>query len=259
VKARDRGILVPGPGGCDGSHEVRQIQPGNGCTRGYDCMMSDVAPYAVPAGDHRVEQTIERSRFICTLRRVDSSGAAQAFIREMSAEFADTTHNCWAYVAGPPGSTNVIGMSDAGEPHGTAGRPMLMVLLHSGVGEIAAVVARYFGGTKLGTGGLVKAYGGIVQLALESLPLAERVDYTEVRLSIGYPNISVVQQAIAALGGEVMEQEYGVDVRYRLRVPSANAEALRAAVADATRGDGEFSIVPDNDAGDGRAGDDRSG
>src|SRR6185437_6131581 len=82
--------------------------------------MSDDARYPVPAADHRVEQTIERSRFICTLRRVESAAAAQAFIREMSAEFADTTHNCWAYVAGPPGNANVIGMSDAGEPHGSA-------------------------------------------------------------------------------------------------------------------------------------------
>jgi|SRR6185437_2098445 uncharacterized YigZ family protein len=210
--------------------------------------MSDDARYPVPAADHRVEQTIERSRFICTLRRVESAAAAQAFIREMSAEFADTTHNCWAYVAGPPGNANVIGMSDAGEPHGTAGRPMLTVLLHCGVGEIAAVVARYFGGTKLGTGGLVKAYGGIVQLALESLPLAERVDYAAVVLSIAYPHISAVQQAIASLGAEVLEQEYGVDVRYRLRVPRANAEALRAGVADATRGEGAFSVISE-DAG----------
>ena len=206
-------------------------------------MMNDFARYPVPAADHRVEQTIERSRFICTLRRVNSSGAAQAFIREMSTEFADTTHNCWAYVAGPPGSTNVIGMSDAGEPHGTAGRPMLTVLLHCGVGEIAAVVTRYFGGTKLGTGGLVKAYGGVVQLALASLPLAERVDYAEVTISIGYPNISVVQQVIASLEGTVLKEEYGVDVRYRLRVPRVNVESLRAAVADATRGEGEFLVV----------------
>jgi len=209
-------------------------------------MMDDVARYPVPAADHRVEQTIERSRFICTLRRADSPVTAQAFIREMGAEFSDTTHNCWAYVAGPPGSTNVVGMSDAGEPHGTAGRPMLTVLLHSGVGEIAAVVARYFGGTKLGTGGLVKAYGGMVQLALASLPLVDRVDYAEATISIGYPNISVVQQAIASFGAEVLQQEYGVDVRYRLRVPRINAAALQAAVADATRGEGEFRILSED-------------
>src|SRR6185437_606076 len=106
------------------------------------------------------------------IARVSTPDEAQLLVRELDVEFSDATHNCWAYVAGPPGSTSRVGMSDAGEPHGTAGRPMLTVLLHSGVGEIAAVVTRYYGGTKLGTGGLVKAYGGSVQLALESLPLA---------------------------------------------------------------------------------------
>ena len=89
------------------------------------------ARYPVPARRHRVEQTIDRSRFLCTVERTPTVEAAQAFIRAMNAEFPDATHNCWAYVAGAPGSTSRIGMSDAGEPHGTAGRPMLTVLLHS--------------------------------------------------------------------------------------------------------------------------------
>src|SRR5438046_2512929 len=93
--------------------------------------------YSVPASRPRSEQVIERSRFICTLERVESPEAAQKFVREMNAEFADATHNCWAFVAGPPWSSSQIGMSDAGEPHGTAGRPMLTVLMHSSVGEIA--------------------------------------------------------------------------------------------------------------------------
>jgi len=204
--------------------------------------MSDLTRYSVPAIRHRVEQSIERSRFICTLQRVEDPAAAQALVREINSEFTDASHSCWAFVAGAPGSTNAIGMSDAGEPHGTAGRPMLTVLLHSGVGEIAAVVTRYFGGIKLGTGGLVKAYGGVVQLALESLPVVERRDYDEVTTSIGYPNISVVQQALVSLEAEILHEEYGVDVRYRLRVPRVNVDALRAVVADATRGEGEFCV-----------------
>lgn len=198
--------------------------------------MTDAARYAVPAGRHRVEQTIERSRFICTVERVRAPEEAQAFVRELNAEFADATHNCWAYVAGPPGSTGRIGLSDAGEPHGTAGRPMLTVLLHSGVGEIAAVVTRHYGGVKLGTGGLVKAYGGAVQLALETLPRAERVDYARLRVSIGYASIAAAQQLIAAAGAAVVAEEYGAGVRYELRVPRPGVEALRAALADATRG-----------------------
>jgi uncharacterized YigZ family protein len=201
--------------------------------------------YPVPALRHRVEQTIDRSRFICTIERVATAEEAQAFIRALNAEFPDASHNCWAYVAGPPGTANKIGMSDAGEPHGTAGRPMLTVLLHSGVGEIAAVVTRYFGGIKLGTGGLVKAYGGAVQHALETLPRAERVDYADLAVSIGYPSISAVQQLLPGLEAEVVAQEYGADVRYHLRVPRPNVDRLRAALLDATRGEASITDRPD--------------
>jgi uncharacterized YigZ family protein len=204
--------------------------------------MSDTARYMVPSGRHRVEQTIQRSRFICTIHRAADPSSAQAFLREMNAEFPDATHNCWAYVAGPPGASAVAGMSDAGEPHGTAGRPMLTVLLHSGVGEIAAVVTRYYGGTKLGTGGLVKAYGGTVQLALAGLPVTEWVDYVNVVVSVGYPSVSAIQRAIAALGAEAIETVYGADARYRLRVPRENVSALATAVADATNGAGTVRV-----------------
>jgi uncharacterized YigZ family protein len=206
-------------------------------------LVSDKARYPVPAARHRVEQSIERSRFICTLQRVESAEDAHAFHKELNAEFPDATHNCWAFVAGPPGSTSRIGMSDAGEPHGTAGRPMLTVLLHSGIGDIAAIVTRYYGGTKLGTGGLVKAYGGTVQLALETLPLTERVDFAEIAMSIGYPSITMVQQSLTTFEAQVLEQEYGVDVRYRLRMPRQHLAGFRAAMADATRGEANVEEI----------------
>jgi uncharacterized YigZ family protein len=212
--------------------------------------MSSDARYPVPAARHRVEQSIDRSRFIATVQRVATPEEAQAFIRAINAEFADATHTCWAYVAGPPASTNRIGLSDDGEPHGTAGRPMLTVLLHSGVGEIAATVTRYYGGTKLGTGGLVKAYGGTVQLALETLPRAERVDYAELTLTTAYPSITVVQQLLASFEVEVVEQDYGVTVTYRLRVPRPSIAALRSALADATRGEAELKDTPDDASAD---------
>ena len=198
--------------------------------------MSDAARYPIPAGRHRVEQSIERSRFICTLAHAESSEDAQAFIREMNAEFPDATHNCWAYVVGPPGSTSRVGMSDAGEPHGTAGRPMLTVLLHSGLGDVAAVVTRYYGGTKLGTGGLVKAYGSSVQLALDSAQRGERVDYAALTVTIAYAHVSAVQQLLPAHEAEVLTQEFGVDASFALRLPAPHVAAFVAALADATRG-----------------------
>ncbi|HEY4132111.1 MAG TPA: YigZ family protein [Gemmatimonadaceae bacterium] len=204
--------------------------------------MANDARYLVPAAQHRIEHTIDRSRFICTLTRIESPEMAQSFIRAMNSEFADATHNCWAYVAGPPGSTSRVGMSDAGEPHGTAGRPMLTVLLHSDVGEIAAVVTRYYGGIKLGTGGLVKAYGGAVQLALETLSTTERVDYVDAQLTIGYANITVIQQLFAAHDVIVDDEAYAADVRYRLRVPRPSVPTLQRALADATRGESVLEI-----------------
>ena len=192
--------------------------------------------YPVPAATHRVEQVIERSRFIATLGRAATSEEAAGFVRALNAEFSDATHNCWAYVVGPPGSTGRVGMSDDGEPHGTAGRPMLTVLLHSGVGDVVAVVTRYYGGTKLGTGGLVRAYGGAVQLALATLPREERVTWATLALLVDYAAVSAVQQLLPSHEATVLEQDYAADVTYRVRLPLAHVDAFRTAVLDATRG-----------------------
>jgi uncharacterized YigZ family protein len=204
--------------------------------------MTDAARYPVPGARHRAEQTIDRSRFICTLERVPSATDAQEFLREMNDEFPDATHNCWAYLIGAPGSTDRIGMSDAGEPHGTAGRPMLTVLQHSGVGDIAAIVTRYYGGTNLGTGGLVKAYGGTVQLALATMPRIERIDYAEIIVSLGYESISALQQLLPRFESTSLHEDYGERVTFRLRVPAARVESMRAALLDATSGRAEIAF-----------------
>ena len=101
--------------------------------------------YPIPAETCRVAEEIKRSRFITTVAYTPTPEDARAFIDRVRAEFPDAGHNCWAYVAGPPGSTLTVGMSDDGEPRGTAGKPMLSVLLNSGVGDLAAVVTRYWG------------------------------------------------------------------------------------------------------------------
>lgn len=205
--------------------------------------------YPVPAHRHRTEQDVRRSRFIATLDRAATASDAHAVIRAVSAEFPDATHHCWAFVAGPPGSTLAIGMSDAGEPHGTAGRPMLTALLHGGVGDVVAVVTRYYGGTKLGTGGLARAYGGAVQEALASLPLAEKVTYAHLSLAADYAAVSALQQLFAAHEVEVLADAYAADVRWTLRLPAERLEAFRAAVLDATRGRAVVEAVPGEEGG----------
>ncbi|MCC6929388.1 MAG: YigZ family protein [Gemmatimonadaceae bacterium] len=198
--------------------------------------------YPIPAARARAELVIERSRFVCTVSRAESPEAAHAFIREMQREFEDATHNCWAFVAGPPGSSARIGMSDDGEPHGTAGRPMLTVLMHSGVGEIVAVVTRHYGGTKLGTGGLVRAYSAAVQEALARLERRERVETVDVKLRVGYAAFAAVRNLLPGHEGELLDERFGDNVELLVRVPASNVDALRVAVGNATSGQGTFGL-----------------
>jgi uncharacterized YigZ family protein len=192
--------------------------------------------YRIPAGRHRVEQVVERSRFIATLAPAATPEEARAFIDAIRAEFPDATHNCWAYVAEAAGSTRAIGMSDAGEPHGTAGRPMLDVLLYSGIGEVAAVVTRYYGGVKLGKGGLVRAYGGAVQQALASLPVTLRTPTTDVEVVVAYQDVDTLRRLLEESGGTVAREEYGAEVIYAATLPAAVVEGFRRHLADRTAG-----------------------
>jgi len=192
----------------------------------------------MPARVHRTEETIQRSRFITTLAHAPDADAAHAFVAHIRDEFPDATHNCWAFVAGPPGSTTHIGMSDDGEPHGTAGRPMLTALLHSGVGEVVAVVTRYYGGVKLGTGGLSRAYSGGVVQALEGLPTEEKVERVALDVTVGYAEVDALQRLVRDAELPVLDEEFGSEVRYRLGVPVEEVDSLRRQVADLTRGSG---------------------
>jgi uncharacterized YigZ family protein len=203
--------------------------------------MTDSSRYPIPREQHRVSEEILRSRFITTLGHCSTREEAEAFIAAMRSEFRDATHNCWAYIAGPPGSSTLIGLSDDGEPHGSAGRPMLNILSHSGVGEIAAVVTRYYGGTKLGTGGLARAYSGGIKLALESLPTTERVDWQELSLRIAYPHVDQLRLLLPRHEAQIDSETFTDEVRYQLRLPAEQIAAFRTAVTELTSGRAEFA------------------
>jgi len=192
--------------------------------------------YPIPAATARTEETILRSRFIATVAHADTVEGARALVSEVSEEFKDANHNCWAYVIGPPGDTSRVGMSDAGEPHGTAGRPMLDVLLGSGVGDIVAVVTRYFGGTKLGKGGLVRAYSGGVKAALEGLELRELVQTVTVRVTIAYADVTSFKHSLPQFEGEVTEESYGTDVVMVVVLPEEHEAGFTDALAGMTNG-----------------------
>lgn len=201
--------------------------------------MADVSyniPDLRPGEVFRVEQTIKRSRFIASVGHTPGVEEAKAFIEQIKAEFEDARHNCWAYCAGAAGSTDHIGASDDGEPHGTAGRPMLTAVTHSGIGEVTVVVTRYFGGILLGTGGLVKAYQSSVKMALEAVPTRIRTKTKRIKFSVEHRFVNQVLRKIETANGRILEKNFDMDADFDVEIPEDLAETFAKELEELTRG-----------------------
>ena len=201
--------------------------------------MADVSyniPDLRPGEVFRVEQTIKRSRFIASVGHTPGVEEAKAFIEQIKAEFEDARHNCWAYCAGAAGSTDRIGASDDGEPHGTAGRPMLTAVTHSGIGEVTVVVTRYFGGLLLGTGGLVKAYQSSVKMALEGVPTRVRTKTKRIKFSVEHRFVNQVLRKIEAVNGRILEKNFDMGADFDVEIPEDLAETFAKELEELTRG-----------------------
>ncbi|KNB53855.1 YigZ family protein [Streptomyces caatingaensis] len=189
-------------------------------------------------GVHEIE--INRSRFICALAPVATEEEAQAFIARIRAEHPTARHNCWAYVLGADGS--VQRASDDGEPGGTAGVPMLQMLVRREVRYTVAVVTRYFGGIKLGAGGLIRAYGGVVGEALDTLGTITRRRYRLAAVTVDHQRAGKLENELRAAGRSVRDVTYGAGVRIEIGLPDAEVEDFRAWLADATAGTAGFEL-----------------
>lgn len=201
--------------------------------------MADVSynvPDLRPGEVFRVEQTIKRSRFIASVGHTPGVEEAKAFIEQIKTEFEDARHNCWAYCAGVAGSTDRIGASDDGEPHGTAGRPMLTAVTHSGIGEATVVVTRYFGGILLGTGGLVKAYQSSVKMALEAVPTRIRTKTKRIKFSVEHRFVNQVLRKIENANGRILEKNFEMDADFDVEIPEDLAQAFTKELEELTRG-----------------------
>lgn len=172
----------------------------------------NMSPYLIPATPLVWQQEIKKSRFIAYLAHTPNAQAAKEFIDVVRAREPGAGHHCWAFVAGMPSDSRVLGFSDDGEPSGTAGKPMLAQLQGAGVGEITAVVARYFGGIKLGTGGLVRAYGGTLSLALTQLATVERRIMAELDVRIDYSDMALLEFLLGEYQGLWQQIDYGAEV-----------------------------------------------
>ncbi|WJV54156.1 IMPACT family protein [Pectobacteriaceae bacterium CE90] len=192
--------------------------------------------YPVPVSAVSYSEEVKKSRFITELSATDGIDAAKAFIQDIRKHHPAAAHHCWAFIAGAPNDSQQLGFSDDGEPAGTAGKPILAQLMGSGVGEITAVVVRYYGGVKLGTGGLVKAYGGGVQQALKLLVLKQKILLQEYHLQCEYSLLPQVESIVHYLGGKIVSSEYGADVRIRLALPVHTVDEAEMRLRDISRG-----------------------
>ncbi|PWI31771.1 YigZ family protein [Vibrio albus] len=191
--------------------------------------MSD-QPYLIPAAPAQFIEEIKKSTFITYLAHTPDVASAKAFVEQIKEKHADARHNCWAFVAGRPEDSMQWGFSDDGEPSGTAGKPILAQLSGSGVGEITAVVTRYSGGIKLGTGGLVKAYGGGVQQALKTLQTLEKKITVILNLQLDYAFMPLAQSIVSQFDGIQGDTDFGQQVVMQVEVEKCHVADFTQAI-----------------------------
>jgi uncharacterized YigZ family protein len=188
----------------------------------------DGMKYRVPAGVFEREYLVKKSRFIARVLPVDSRQQVKAAVQQARLDYPDARHHCWAYLLGKPADAISAGMNDDGEPAGTAGKPILNVLQHGDLGNVLVIVVRYFGGVKLGAGGLVRAYGTATRLALDLAPVEERRKLLQYWASGGFSVEQPLRHFIAGIEGQVLSVDYSEYVRVTLAVPSEQAATLAA-------------------------------
>ena len=197
--------------------------------------MAADTPYLVPAERHRIEIEVARSRFITTVELTETVEEAKTFLASIRAEMPDASHHVYAFRVGF-GSTVTEGMSDDGEPSGTSGPPTLAVLRGSGIGDIALVTTRYFGGTKLGTGGLVRAYSEAAHIALNELKTEQKIEKRLLGIELPYSLFEQTKLLITEYEGVIEEEDFAAEVMLMVRFPLVNVPDFTVALRDLSAG-----------------------
>lgn len=198
--------------------------------------------YSVPLSEIRREHTVVNSRFIATLAPVFSIDEARAFMARIKKEFADASHNVPVYIIGG-GNTVTEYFSDDGEPSGTSGKPALAVLRGSGLGDAALVITRYFGGTLLGTGGLVKVYTESAQLVVNAVGRGRRVPVHVVRLAIPYNLLERLRLLTSRQRGEILGEDFAGDITLTMQFPVENYAAFQNELRELSAGKLQAKII----------------
>ncbi|MDX8387553.1 MAG: YigZ family protein [Ghiorsea sp.] len=192
--------------------------------------------YLIPAQAVIDEQIIKKSRFITYIQHTANKEQAVSFVQETKEKHPDARHHCWAYIAGHPTATTAIAFSDDGEPQGTAGKPILNVLQHRHVGEITLVVVRYFGGIKLGAGGLVRAYSSSAHLAMENLETKSLIATKRLKIAFDYALESKVSHFLQEHQIKMLKSDYLERVFFQIEVEEQAVEQTELALVNITSG-----------------------
>ncbi len=183
------------------------------------CYDPTMESYLIPSHTQTFDLEIKRSRFITSVAHADSIEKAKAFIQHTREYYPDANHNCWAYVAGTPTDLQGVDQSDDGEPKDTAGKPILNVLQHSNLGHTVIVVTRYFGGIKLGAGGLVRAYSQSASNAIKNLITKEHVIKQTIDISLPYNILSKIEYWLDKHSIDIVNKNFDNDVKLSIAVP----------------------------------------
>lgn len=198
--------------------------------------------YPVPGQEIRRELVVVNSRFIATLAPAFTVEQAKAFIARIRLEFKDASHNVPAFLIGY-GDSVIAHCNDNGEPSGTAGQPVLAVLKGSGLGDVVVVVTRYFGGTKLGTGGLVRAYSDAVRLVAKDVVRAEKVITYTIILTIPYNLFERVRKLVTAHHGWMLDEDFGLEVTITARFEIEHFPTFQTALQNLSKGVLQAEII----------------
>lgn len=182
--------------------------------------------YPVPAGYLERETEVKKSRFIARVAPVGSRDEVKDWLEQAHRDHPDARHVCWAYQIGRPGSAAEAAMNDDGEPSGTAGKPILGVIQHKDMGDVLVMVIRYFGGIKLGAGGLVRAYAGAAEAVLSAVERVVQTPMLEVSVTLTFADEQPLRHWCDMQGATVESVEYGEWVRARVRVPEHLQDAF---------------------------------
>ncbi|MDY6799293.1 MAG: YigZ family protein [Pseudomonadota bacterium] len=184
--------------------------------------------YPVPAGYLERETEVKKSRFIARVLPVSSRDEVKAYVEQAWQDHPDARHVCWAYQVGRPGSAAEAAMNDDGEPSGTAGKPILSVIRHKDMGDVLVIVIRYFGGIKLGAGGLVRAYAGAAESVLSAVNRVVRQPEVVVHVALDFADEQPVRHWCEQNNARIEKVDYGAGVNMALVVPEAGLDEFRA-------------------------------